>query len=302
MNEIVSTLLLDIPANPYGEDYDPAANVSTIDIAKEMCKKMKAIHFQSKLPEFKAIVAKIEGKPDAKFYLLDFSDAKKVFLKNLIQKLGGTVTKSLEETTCIVFYPTKEQMNLQSIFTLITGALLGGTVTKSLEETTCIIFYPTKEQMNLQSIFTFITGALVGRYLLPVSYILESYDIKEFLNMDDFCTMDYIESKYILHKTTIAAIKMSIFNRNKYKRNAIPAFHHQRILFAIPEGQDDDVKLILKCLGAYVHPYHVDNECSHGQLFTLCITDGQINLPCFAQSIPTKTPYDIRTILWDHLK
>jgi hypothetical protein len=265
MNEIVSTLLLDIPANLYGKDYDPAANVSTIDIAKEMCNKMKAIQFQSKLPEFKGIVAKIEGKPDAKFYLLDFSDAKEVFLKNLIQNMGGTVTKSLEETTCIIFYPTKEQMNLQSIFTLI-------------------------------------TGALVGRYLLPVSYILESYDIKEFLNIDDFCTMDYIESKYVLHKTTIAALKMSIFNRNKYKRNAIPAFHHQRILFAIPEGQDDDVKLILKCLGAYVQPYHVNNECSHGKLFTLCITDGQINLPRFAQSIPTKTPYDIRTILWEHLK
>jgi hypothetical protein len=266
MNKIVPTFdMSDIPANPYGNDYDPRANVSTLDIAKEMSKKMKAIQFQSKLPEFKSIVAKIKVKPDAKFYLLDFSDAKEVFLKYHIQNMGGTVTKNLEETTCIIFYPTKKQMNLKSIFTLI-------------------------------------TAALGGRYLLPVSYILESNDIKEFLNVDDFCTLDYIESKYILHKTTIAAIKMSIFYRNKYKRNAIPPFHHQRILFAIPQGQDDDVKLILKCLGAYVQPYHVDNKYSHDQLFTLCITDGQINLHRFAQSIPTKTPYDIRTILWEHLK
>uniref|UniRef100_A0AC34GV40 BRCT domain-containing protein n=1 Tax=Panagrolaimus sp. ES5 TaxID=591445 RepID=A0AC34GV40_9BILA len=190
-------------------------------------------------PEANAVKMKSTKTHD--FYLFDVPEDKKDSVKMMIKKLGGNVVNNILAANII-------------------------------------LFVPSEKQMNLKALGRFLTAAIGGRYLVPLSFIKKSYHKQRFLDVNDYCNLEYIVSKYDLDKSVQTAIKISFSFREQFAKNKFPAFHRQNILFAVPEGEHEDVKLLLEISGAVVHPCRVNDKFFENQLFTLCISNGKIKV------------------------
>uniref|UniRef100_A0A914ZCB3 BRCT domain-containing protein n=1 Tax=Panagrolaimus superbus TaxID=310955 RepID=A0A914ZCB3_9BILA len=191
-------------------------------VVKEVQEKFKNLYYQPDIADNQVKVPSFSHSKLNCFYLFEIPEDKKEDIKRKIIKLGGTFTSRLYNATKV-------------------------------------LFLPNKNRMNNESLFTFVTAAVGGRYILPLSYIDESGDAQNFLNPKNYCTIDYYDSRYDLDRTTISAIKLSNKYRYQYSRKQFPCFHRHNVLLAVPKRQDEDVKILLQMLGAYVQPCH-DNK------------------------------------------
>uniref|UniRef100_A0AC34F4Y5 BRCT domain-containing protein n=1 Tax=Panagrolaimus sp. ES5 TaxID=591445 RepID=A0AC34F4Y5_9BILA len=253
---------------PYCKDYDPANFGGPHDVAfvvNEVRERFKSLYYQPDLPDNQVKIPSLASTSKLNsFYLFEVPEEKREGIVKQIKNLGGTVTSRLYNATKI-------------------------------------IFFPNNKQMSDQSLFTFLTAAVGGRYILPFSYISDSIDAQMFLDAKNFCTMEYYESKYDLHRTTVSAIKISNNYRNQYSRKQYPRFHRHNVLLAVPKRQDEDVKVLLQILGAYVQPCYDNKIVLKNPLYTLCINDGKVKLAEEAKLIPRVTPDKIREMLWNTL-
>uniref|UniRef100_A0AC34FWK7 BRCT domain-containing protein n=1 Tax=Panagrolaimus sp. ES5 TaxID=591445 RepID=A0AC34FWK7_9BILA len=218
-----------------------------------------------------------------------------------IYRQKGAVTHAkrmiLRKPRCHTFYlfeiPEKRRLHMISKI-----HSLGGMVVNSIRFATRILFIPSGHNLPEKSLFKLLTAAIGGRAILPASYILDSCDEKTFLDVDNYCHCENFVTKFDIPDSTLAAIKISVYYRSLYAKMQKPAFHLQNVLFAVTEGQHEDVKLLLEISGASVQPCYHNNMFFNNQLFTLCVTDGTIKLHDFVETIPQVTPDTIRNILW----
>uniref|UniRef100_A0AC35G6D7 Uncharacterized protein n=1 Tax=Panagrolaimus sp. PS1159 TaxID=55785 RepID=A0AC35G6D7_9BILA len=180
---------------------------------------------------------------------------------------------------------------------------LDGIIADSLESATRVVFYPTSKKLPEDELFFLLTAAAGGRFILPVSYIIESNDTGEFLKPTDYSNFDYYNSKHDLDPATLAAIKMSVEIRQGFIKNGNPCFYMHNVLFAEPKGKHEDVILFLRVCGAYVQPYYGikkdrKNEFVSNFCISLVVNSGEIPLTDNLKCSPITTPEAIKDILW----
>uniref|UniRef100_A0AC34GTA3 BRCT domain-containing protein n=1 Tax=Panagrolaimus sp. ES5 TaxID=591445 RepID=A0AC34GTA3_9BILA len=255
----------ELPSCP---NYDPIQCVAphrVTNVLKDLDKAFTNLYFQPSLPDNDIKIPAKKIASSQNFFLFKLPDGKEPLVREYIEKLGGKVVDCLESATRLIFCPSSKKL-------------------------------PNEEY------FFFATAAAGGRFLLPTSYIAESYDAKKFLDPSEFSTYDYYFSRHDLHSTMLAAIKMSVEFRSIYAKNGNPCFYLHNVLFAEPKGEHEDVMLFLRICGAFVQPFYginpKNNEWISNYTITLIVNSGKVALTENLKNFCVSTPDKIRNILW----